>query len=348
MTDTLRNKCEMFERNRSAISKKFLFENAAMSIAAGLIFTGADKEADIEKLTECRNILNRHTGVFSEYREAVRLALLSEMALSDDAEQYLEDVKTTYKKLHKGHFRDNSFMVLAAMLICKLGRQTDADEVVKKHNEIMKQMEKDHPILTDSDDISYVILLALSDRPTDSILSDMNECLDYLKNTRKIRIGSDSVQRLSEILALTGGDIREKCDKVIKLYDTLRQNKSALVDGYIFSSFGMLTDINEEPESIVGEISEVYEYLKDSRGFDYKPDSQKQRLMVAELLVAEHNGTGAPMVSNVVINNAFTIIKAQQVVTMITVISNVVSAILSATADTGSTEQPADGNNQKD
>ena len=103
MTEYLRNKCELFERNRATIAKKFLFEKAMMSIAAGLLFTGADKEADSDRLTECRSILNRHTGIFSEYRDAVKLALISEMALSDDAERYIEDVKAVYQKLHKGH-----------------------------------------------------------------------------------------------------------------------------------------------------------------------------------------------------------------------------------------------------
>ena len=342
MTEIIRNKCELFERNRRAISKKFLFEKSMMSIAAGLIFTGADQEADVEKLTECRSILKKHTGFFSEFRDTIKIILLSEMALSDDAGQYVEDVKTVYSRLRKGHFKKNSHMILAAMLLCDLGRQSDADAVVKKHNEIMKQMEKLHPILTDSEDISYVILLALSDRPVDLILGDMNECFDYLKNVRKIKVGSDSIQRLSEILALTDGDVKEKCDKVIHLYDLLQQSKTATADGYIFSTLGMLTGACEAPESIINGIFEAYEYLKDCKGFDDNADGKKQRLMVAELLIAELYGTGATMVSNAFVGNALSIIKAQQIATMITVISNVLSAVIGVVADNKSTE--TDGN----
>ena len=338
MTDSLRNKCELFERNRTAISKKFLFEKAMMSIAAGLIFTGADKEADVEKLTECRSILNKHTRFFSEFRDTIKTVLLSEMALADDAGQYIEDVKTVYNKLHKGHFKDNSYMVLAAMLLCNLGRQNDADMIVEKHNEIMKQMEKLHPILTDSEDISYVILLALSDRPVDFILNDMNECFDYLKNIRKIKVGTDSMQRLSEILALTDAGVKEKCDKVIGLYDLLEQNKAVTTDGYIFSSLGMLIDIDEAPDRIVGGIWEAYEYLKDCKGFENNAEGKKERLMVAELLVAECYGTGTTMISNAFVGNALSIIKAQQIATMITVISNVLSAALGVVADNMKTE----------
>ena len=115
-----------------------------------------------------------------------------------------------YKKLNKGHFKDNSYRVLASMLLCDLGRQIDSDEVVEKHTEILKRMDKLHPILTDSSDISYVILLVLSDRTADAIIEDMTVCFDYLKKDLKIRIGSDSTQSLSEILVLTDGDIREK------------------------------------------------------------------------------------------------------------------------------------------
>lgn len=338
MTESIKNICELFERNRAAIAKKFFLEKGMMSIAAGLVFTGADKEADVEKLAECRSILNKHTGFFSEFRDTIKIILLSEMALSDDAGQYIDDVKTVYCKLHKGHFKDNSYMVLAAMLLCAFNRQNDADAVVEKHNEIMKQMEKLHPFLTDSEDISYVILLALSDRPVDLILDDMNECFDYLKNIRKVKVGSDSMQRLSEILALADGDIKEKCDKVLSLYDILQQDKALTTDGYIFSSLGMLTDIDEAPENVVKNILEAYECLKDCKGFDNNSDGKQRRLLVAALLIAECYGTGATMISNAFVGNAISVIKAQQIATTITVISNVLSAVLSAAADNKSSE----------
>ncbi len=336
MTEELKNKCELFERNRSAIAGKFMLEKSLMSTAAGLILTGADKEADVGKLKECRKILNRHTGFFSEYRDAVKLALVSGMALSDDAEQYIEDVKAVYKKLHKGHFKDNSYMVLAAMLICDLGRQGDADLIVEKHNELMKRMDKLHPLITDSEDISYVILLALSDRPADAILSDMEECLEHLKKVCKVKAGSDTVQRLSEILALTDGDIREKCERVIRLSDALEQSKTVSVDGYAFSSLGMLIGINEEPEVIAGEILGAYEFLKEKKIFGNDQDDKKQRLMFAELLAAQSLGTGTEVVSNAFINNAISVIKAKQTAAMISIISNVLPVVLGAVSGSDS------------
>ena len=342
MTDSLRNKCELFERNRSMISKKFMFEKNLMSIAAGLIFTGAGKEADIDMLMECRSILNKHTGFFSEFRDTVKLALLSEMALTDNPEQYIEDVKAVYKKLHKGHFKDNSYMVLAAMLLCDLGRQNDTDAVVEKHNGILQRMDKLHPILTDSSDISYVILLALSDRTVDTIIGDMTVCLDYLKKSLKIRIGSDSIQGLSEILALTDGDIKGKCDSVMQLYDMLKENKAEIGDGSVFSSLAMLIGTGEAPEVIVREIQEADEFLKSCKLFEDKSENKKQRLMFAELLVASSYGTGSSMINNAFVNAALSVIKAQQVAAMITVFSNVLAGVLGAVADKGGSKTNSD------
>ncbi len=348
MTDSLRNKCELFERNRSAISKTFMFEKNLMNIAAGLIFTGAEKEADIDKLTECRSILKKHTCFFSEYRETVKLALLSEMALTNDPEQYIEDVKDVYRKLHKGHLKDNSYMVLAAMLLCDLGRQNDTDVIIEKHNEILQRMNKLHPVLTDSSDISYVILLALSDRSADPIIEDMTACLDYLKKDLKIKIGSDSVQGLSEILSLTDGDIREKCDKVMQIYNTLKENK-AEIDGSAFSALAMLIGTDETPEVIVREIQEADEFLKSCKLFkDKESENKKQRLMFAELLVASCYGTGSPMINNAFVNTALSVIKAQQIATMISIFSNVLAGILGAVADKRSSETNGDESEQSD
>lgn len=343
MTERLRSICELFERNRSAVSKKFMFEKALMSTVAGLIFTGADKEADIEKLAECRSILSGHTGFFSEYRDTVKLALLSEMALSEDPEQYLEDVKAVFQKLHKGHFRDNSYMVLSAMLICDLGKQECADEIIEKHLEIMKHMEKQHPILTDSEDISYVILLAISDRPVDSILCDMDECTNRMRTVFRHRISKDSIQGLSELLALTDGDIGKKCEKVVCLYNTLKEHKAEIGDGYVFSSLGTLAELDETAETLVREIMEAEEFLKDCKGFDEKSMDKKHRLMFAVILTAESCRTGASMVKGTFINSALGIIRSKQIATMITIIANVLPSVVGAFLNKDKEEAGDDG-----
>lgn len=338
MNDVLQRKCELFEKNCTVISDKFIFEKPIMSAAASLIYAGADREADIEKLTECRNILKKHAGYFSEYRDIVKLALISEMALSEEPEQYIEDVKAAYKKLHKGKFRDNSYMVLAAMLLCDLGRQNAADEIIEKHNEIMRQMNDLHPILISSEDISYSILLALSDKSVDSVLNDMAECYDYLKKECKIKVGSDSVYGLGEILALTDGDMKEKCDKVAGLHNLLKENK-ADTGGYAFTALGTLVNVESEPEELVKDILETDLFLSGLKRFDEKNLQKNYRLMFAIILVAECFGAGISIANSISVSTALSVIKVQKIVSMITVLGNVLPSVLGAVIDKSDAEK---------
>ena len=332
MNEVLLRKCELFDQNRTAVSKLFKFEKPMMSIAAGLIYTGANRAVDIEKLTECRNILKHHTGYFSEYREIVKLALISEMAQSEDPNQYIEDVKAVYGKLHKGKIQDNSYMVLAAMLLCDLGRQNAADEIVEKHNEIMRRMNDIHPVLTGSEDISYAILLALSDKSVDSLLRDLSDCYDYLKKECKIKVGADSVQGLSEILALTDGDMKAKCDKSISLHNLLKNHK-ADIGGYAFTALGTLVSVDTDVEVLVKEILETDAFLSGLKGFDEKNVQMNYRLMFAIILVSESYGGSISIANSISVSTALSVIKVQKIVTMITVLSNVLPSVLGAIID---------------
>ena len=84
MNELIREKCDLLAGNCSAIHKKFLLEAKLMSVASGMIFTSADREADTAKMKECRKLLEKKTGILSNYRQTTELMILSKMALSDD------------------------------------------------------------------------------------------------------------------------------------------------------------------------------------------------------------------------------------------------------------------------
>ena len=333
MTDDLKEKCELFEQNRSAIKGKFMFEKDIMSIAAGLLFTGAGRSVDIEKLTQCKEILSKNTSFFSDFRGTVELALLGEMALAADPEQYISDVKAVCQRLHAGKLKKDLYLILSAMMICDLGKQENVEEIIEKHHEIIKQMEKQHPFITTAEDSSYVILLALTDREASSILDDMTTGEDYLKNDLKCKVGSDAKQGLIELLALTDGDIKGKCDKAIGLYEALKAKKTHVGEGYAFIALGTLTGIEETEEILADQIIETDQYLKGLKAFQGKSVEDTHRLMTAEILVAESYGMGASLIGNTFINSALGIIKANQIAAMISLIANVLPPVLSALAD---------------
>ncbi|MCR5205217.1 MAG: DUF4003 domain-containing protein [Lachnospiraceae bacterium] len=340
MREELRAKCELLIKNRDIIRDSFRFEKELMSIVAGLIFTGEDREADAEKLKECRKILKKNTGVFSKFRDEVELALLSKMVLSDNPEKYLNDVVTVYKEFVKKKIPDNSYVIQAAALLCEQGRMDCTDAVIERYKELMKLMNDEHPLITSSEDISYVMLLALTDRNIKVILNDIEECITYLKKTCKIDVGSNSTQGLGEVLALTDGDIKSKCDKVFSIYNLFKEKKEKYGTDCEFSALGSLVDIDAEPEVIVEEILEADAFLGENKGFKESKDfDRKKRMMFATILVAESYGKDSPSLSNTFISNSLQIIKAQQTAMWISLLLNALPSIIGGLMVSGESDE---------
>ena len=92
MNEAMNDKCELLLKNCSAIHRKYFLNDKLLSLMAGLIFASADKEADTDRLKECKKILEKNTGLLSNLRANPELVILSKMALSDDPEKYFQDV----------------------------------------------------------------------------------------------------------------------------------------------------------------------------------------------------------------------------------------------------------------
>ena len=129
MNSELMRKLELLASNKKAIDKGFYFEMGMSQVVAGLLFAGAGKEADIEKMKEARKILKKKAGVFSAFRDATELVLLARMAMAPDMEQYIDDLIEVFNVLMKGKVFEDSYMVLTAMIIVDRGRKADAEEI---------------------------------------------------------------------------------------------------------------------------------------------------------------------------------------------------------------------------
>lgn len=329
MKDWVKEKCDLLIKNREAIHDKFKFEDKLMSVSAALIYTGEGREADVERLKECRKILRKNSGVFSKFRASVELALLTKMEMSGDPEKYINDVKDVYKKLVKTKTGDNAYTILAAMMVCEQGKTDSADELIERYSELMKLMNDQHPMLTSTEDISYAMLLALSDRPVKLIINDMEECLEYFKKTCKIGIDSNSLQGLCEILAMSDGDKKAACDRITGIYKKLKEKKAEFGSSSQVLSLAALADIEAEPEVLADEIFETSEYLSGISGFEDKTLEKENRLMFSAILVGEGYGKDSPTIRNTYINSALEIIKAKQTAMIVNILINMVPSILS-------------------
>ena len=208
MRENVKSKCDLLIRNKELVEKEFKWELTLKVISAALIFTGANREADVSRLTECRKLLKENAGMFSSIRAEMEPVVVSKMALSNDPQKYFEDLKIVYDKVSKGSVFSSGFQVQAAICICEAGRINDADEIIAKYKDLYKRMSKEHPMLTSSEDIVFAMLLVMTDKSVDTIISEMEECYDYLKKELKIKVGANEIQGLGEVLALSDGDMK--------------------------------------------------------------------------------------------------------------------------------------------
>ena len=346
----IEERCELLARNCSMITKKFSSEDHLMCVAAGLIYTLADREADSEKLAECKALLKKNAGFFSSLRSTIELALISKMALSPDPERYLNDVKSVYEKVRSAKFKDSSHTVLACLSICDLGLQAQCDEIIDKAKEIMKRMEKDHPFLTAAEDSPFVMLLALSYKDVDTILKDLEEGYDYLRKMYHLGVSMNGVQNLCEVLVITYGDMKAKCDRIARIYEAFKDRKSGFGGDSEFSTLGILAGIDADPDTLADEIIKAADCLKEKDGFGDKQTDRTQRLMYAATLVAGAYGKDNDVIDDPAISNTLSIISAKRTVNTINILinisANVLPALLEAAAGTekdGDKSEQADG-----
>ena len=89
MKEMLRAGCELLADNRDLLSKNFSWGMEMLSLAGSVIYTGAGRLADIERIKECKKILKKNISMFSEFRGNMEVPVLCKMALSQDPEKYL-------------------------------------------------------------------------------------------------------------------------------------------------------------------------------------------------------------------------------------------------------------------
>ena len=322
MNNTVKEKCDLLFVNRDRIASEFKWDESLMQASAAMILTGADKETDIERLKECKKILHNNARALSSFRSTAETVVVCKMAQADDPAKFFEDLKKVYGPVSKAKFSDSGYIIQAAISICEAGRIDETDEIVAKFKELMQKMSKIHPVLTDSGDVIFAMLLALTDKPVDTIIETIEEGYNYLRQEVKIRISANEIQGLCEVLALTDGNMKEKCDKVVRIYNTFLNHGIRYGKEYNeFAALGALIDIDMDPEILFQEIMETEAYLKTHKGFGGLSMDKKLRLLFASMLVGDTYGMDSSAINGVALGSSLAAIIAEEIALMICVIA---------------------------
>ena len=334
MNDKVQRRSELLVENRNLLHKDFFLENGLITVIAGAAFAQNDRTADPDRVKDCRKLLRDRQGVFSQVRGNNELIISAKMALSPNPELYIENLINIYEKFQKGKLFSSAFRVLAASSICDAGKAGQADAIVEKTNEILKGMNSKHPFLTSDDDTGFAVLLAMTDKSTESILEELEQSYQILK--RSFSFHDNAVYSLAQVLTTYDGEVDAKCKKAVEIFEAFKEKQSYWLDDYstfmsikeFFEAFkengykygkeyelpslGILVGLSDNIGDIVGEVIEVYESFKGQKGFGMLDMSNHTKLMLGAMIVASVYGEDQASASALVTNGALSMVIAQQ------------------------------------
>lgn len=264
MNAKLTARLELFDKNNRTLIRKYWLKHLGLQILSSFIYTCSDREADLERMDECRRILKDHFGVFSSARDMLELPLMASMAVSGNPDGYAARLAATYQAVRKGTVLPGDFEMLASITLMDTPEYR-LEETAEKMKRIYRKMRKNHPLLTSSSDKTSAAMFTLSDRDEDLLLEEMEACFAILR--KKLRGRGEAVQTMSAFLAIQEGSAEEKCARTLELCDGLKAAKLNLKMSSMLPVVAGLSVLELPVDSIVEGVREAADALKGRKGF---------------------------------------------------------------------------------
>ena len=323
MNIELISKCELLVSNRDAMHRAFRWDSVSMMLAGSSFFVGLNWKADADRLKMCEEILKRKSGFFSPYRGNIRMPLLCKMAVSENPEQYFEDVDSIIQQMKPLKWIETDYKILAAMTLRDHLDMENISSAVEKMTALYQGMKENHPWLTSGEDVPFAAILAVSGMDTDALMTEMENCYRELSKTFRDK---NAVQSLSHILAIDPADTQTKCRKVEAIFDILKEKRHKYGTGSELTVLGTLSMLDLTAEQAAAEIMEADDYLKSQNGFGTFTMGDTVRRMYAALMVMDTHMPPASHSHESLVNSILAMVIAMEVCMMIVMTSVIVTA----------------------
>ena len=282
MRASLENICNDFIHNIDAVRSVYKMESPLIVHVCAADLAAKGIRADAEKLKECKKLIEKNTGFFSNFRGNVQLPLTAVLAAADDPTEKLQQTKDNYELLKQQLWSSQYLALLAAVMT----DMTDTDGVrdkAERGKHIFDLMKKEHPFLTGSEDSVFAVLLAFSEKADEQLIEETEKVYDYFKK----KFGGNAVQMVSHVLSLTEGSWEDKCRRMELLWDSLKNADRKYSKYYELSALAALTITDGDVNVMVDDILEADRFLEkqDSYSGIFGID-KKTRLMHAVMLIS--------------------------------------------------------------
>lgn len=286
----------------------FAWEDGLTHLACAGIFINKEQTANEDVLLQCKDILKRNTGIFSNFKSTAKPMIVAMLAANENPQLLMERGLKVYDLL-KEEFMSSVYLPIAAMIIAQYADEARYAELAQRTRRIYKQMRADHPFLTSGEDSTFCALMALLDKPDEVLLGDAEECYKILKSNF---FSSNAVQSLSHVLAMCDGEPKIKCQRTMELFQKLKEAEHKYGTSYELPTLGVLAMADGNQDEIVAAMVEIDQWLSEQKGFGFFSSiSAKQRLMYAGM-IAQQDYINDKMMQSAAVNGVISLIVAQQ------------------------------------
>ncbi len=301
-------RCKNLIKNKETMKSTFAWEDGLTHLACAGIFINKEQTANEDVLLQCKDILKRNTGIFSNFKSTAKPMIVAMLAANENPQLLMERGLKVYDLL-KEEFMSSVYLPIAAMIIAQYADEARYAELAQRTRRIYKQMRADHPFLTSGEDSTFCALMALLDKPDEVLLGDAEECYKILKSNF---FSSNAVQSLSHVLAMCDGEPKIKCQRTMELFQKLKEAEHKYGTSYELPTLGVLAMADGNQDEIVAAMVEIDQWLSEQKGFGFFSSiSAKQRLMYAGM-IAQQDYINDKMMQSAAVNGVISLIVAQQ------------------------------------
>lgn len=284
MKDSLRIKCDLFADNYKEMYKKFKWNYSTNTRLGALLYAMEDKAADICAIEDCKDMIKENTGIFSQFKDTTYFMTSVMLSLREEPEAMLKGAISIYDDMKKEGFHASPYLVLAALSIALQKEPLEYQRIILTAKAFYDSMKEEHRFITSADDYGFAAMLAMTDKPVNLTVLEMENCYRILKENFSY---SNAVQSLSHVLVFSEEEAQAKCSRVVELYQALKNRKCKFGSGMELSFLGVISLLKEDTFKLAEEIAETNEYLKGKKGFGYWSISATERIMYGAALVCD-------------------------------------------------------------
>ncbi len=274
--------CKKFIQNRDIIKTTFKWDSNYMFPICSSIFIGKGITPDKDMLIKCRQLLKESTSFFSNFNSFLRPVVVSTLATYDEPHIILERSLEIYDMLKK-EFKASDYLVLSSIMLADFKLTNEQySNIIHKSREIYKLQKSIHPLLTSQEDTTFCVLSALSNATPKYSNQLAEEGYMLLKPYFS---SANAVQSLAHVLSLYPGTSKEKVEKVLSLYNILRDKGYKYGKGYDLASLGVLAMLPMDTDILLEDIICIDTFLGTQKGYGLFGFSKCNKLMHCAMIL---------------------------------------------------------------